>query len=54
MPQVPPLRAKSPLMLAARFDSAAVRLALTVTVCVALVWPTVVCAKVSELGALPR
>jgi hypothetical protein len=52
--QVPPLRAKSPLTLAARCVSAAMRLARTVTVCGELAWPTVVCGKASELGALPR
>lgn len=55
VPQVPPLRAKSlPATVMARLFSAAWLLARTVSVCAALVWPTVVLAKLSDEGVLPR
>ena len=56
VPQVPPLRAKSPLVEMARplIDLPLFRLALMVTACAAEELPTLIEPKASAAGELPR
>jgi hypothetical protein len=56
VPQVPPLRAKSPVLATVNplIERPVRKLAYTVTVLVAVVLPTAVLAKASDVGVLPR